>query len=227
MIMQLIRKDILLVKKYMIVIVAFIVAAQVLPMVFSTEPTAQDASFLIGLIFGQLIFFTTLSQLDSRYPKATALLCSAPYTRSTFVKARYVLLLLLFVFSYIVNIIVTLVLGSTSLLSPAFIIATLLIDVIIFGIYIPLEFRYGYTKVRFIYIAVIIVVAFLPQVIVGLLSPLNEGAQSSGSGIIENIFMATQSVPVPVLCLIMVVAIIAILYISIRKSIKIFNKKEL
>ena len=227
MLMQLIRKDLLIAKRYVIVMIAFIVLAQVLPMIFSAQSAAQNGSFLIGLIFGQLIFFTTLSQLDGRYPKATALLCSAPYTRNDFVKARYVLLLLLFVFCYVVNIIVTLILGSIPLISPIFLLAALLVDVIIFGIYIPLELRYGYTKVRFIYIAVILVIAFLPQLLVSLLSSINSGSQSINTEIIENIFSATQSIPVPVWCLILALVIVVVLYISFKKSLSIFNKKEL
>ena len=227
MLMQLIRKDLLLAKKYLIVMIAFIVAAQFLPMIFAGESVSQNASFLIGLVLGQLIFFTTLSQLDGRYTKATALLCSAPYTRDTFVKARYVLLLFLFVFSLIVNIIVTLVLGSIPHISPSFLLLTLLVDVIIFGIYIPLEIRYGYTKVRFIYMAIILVIAFLPQLLVNSLSSIGSEAQAASAGIIGSIVSGLQSVPILVWCVIMVVAIVAVLYISIRKSIKIFSKKEL
>lgn len=227
MLMHLIRKDFLLAGKYVIVMIIFIVAAQALPMVFAAQTAVQSGSFLIGLVFGQLIFYSTLSQLDGRYPKATALLCSAPYIRDTFVKARYVLLMLLFVLSYIVNIIVTLIIGATPLLSPTAVLVALLVDVIIFGIYIPLDFKYGFTKVRFIYVGLILVIAFLPQLFVRLFSTIDSGSQSSNTNIIDSILSGVQSIPMPVLCLIMVLATIAVLYISIRKSIKIFNRKEL
>ena len=227
MLMQLIRKDILLAKKYMIVMIAFIVFAQVLPMIFSAESAVQSGSFLVGLVFGQLIFFTTLSQLETRYPKATALLNAAPYTRSEFVKARYLLLLLLFVFSFVVNIIVTLILGSIPFVSPTFILVALLVDMIIFGIYIPLEYRYGYTKVRFIYIAVILVVAFLPQLLVRFSYTIEGSAQALDVSFFGEIYSVYQSIPLPVWCVILVAASAAVFYLSIRKSIKIFNKREL
>ena len=207
--------------------IAFIVLAQVLPMIFSAESAVQGGTFLVGLVFGQLIFFTTLSQLETRFPKATALLIAAPYTRNEFVKARYVLLLLLFVFSLVVNIIVTLILGSITLISPVFILVSLLVDMIIFGIYIPLEYRYGYTKVRFIYIAVILVIAFLPQLLVRFLYTIESTAQALDLSFLGKIYSAFQSIPLPVWCVILVAASAAVFYLSIQKSIKIFNNKEL
>ena len=228
MIMQLVRKDLLLAKKYLIVFIAFIVAAQILPMLFAADATAaQNGGFLVGLVFGQLMFFTTLSQLDGKYPKATALLCSAPYTRDTFVKAKYVLLLLLFIFTYIVNIIVTLIIGSMPFLTPTFLLLALTIDTIIFGIYIPLEIKYGYTKVRFIYMAVILVVAFLPQLISQFFYSIDFGAKPHESGILDKIFLAIDSAPTPVWCVIMVLVIVLVFFVSMKKSIIIFSNKEL
>ena len=227
MLMQLIRKDLLVAKKYVIILIVFIVAVQILPMFMSSESTVSIANFIFGLIFGQLIFFTTLSQLEGKFPKATALLCTAPYTRSTFVKAKYVLLLLLFVFCYIVNTIIMLIIDPSALLSPIVVLTALLVDAIIFGFYIPLELKFGYTKIRFIYIAVILFVAFVPQFLLSLLQALTSITQSAAGEFIVNIISAIQATPAPVLCLILALVIVAVLYISFKKSFSIFNKKEL
>jgi len=148
-----------------------------------------------------------------KYPKAEALLCSTPYSRSSLVKARYAFLLLIFAYCCVAYNILALLFANIKFLAPSSYLITLLICVILFGIYIPFQYKLGFEKTKYFFMIVIMGSPFL----LTLLIKVNIKVDITGF----------SAMPIFVQYLIPIVAIIAILFISMNVSIKIYSKKEL
>lgn len=88
MLINLVMKDFLLVKKYFLILLVF---AAIAPIYLSSQLQLNDGglvSFLLTVILMEYILFGTVSKFEDQY-KGAALLCATPYTRSAFVKAKY------------------------------------------------------------------------------------------------------------------------------------------
>ena len=92
MLINLVMKDFMLVKKYFLILLVF---AAIAPIYISTQIQLNDSGltgFLLTVILMEHILFSTISKFEDQYKGAT-LLCATPYTRSAFVKAKYLFLL--------------------------------------------------------------------------------------------------------------------------------------
>ena len=58
-------------------------------------------SFLITVIYAELILIQSVQLAETKYPKATTLLCSTPYPKSLIVLGKYVFSFILFIFCYL------------------------------------------------------------------------------------------------------------------------------
>ena len=150
---------------------------------------------------------------EMKYPKAEALLCATPYSRSTLVKARYAFLLLPFAYCWVAYNVLALISAKVEYLTPFNCLITLLISVIIFGVYTPIQYKLGFEKTKYFFMIVIMGSPFL----LTLLIKVNIKVDITGF----------SAMPIFVQYLIPIVAIIAILFISMNVSIKIYSKKEL
>ena len=216
MILQLVKKDFLIAKKLIFIILAIVC---IIPLFFLwTAPELAQwgvIPFLYMVILGELIIFQTLSQLEGKNPKAEALLCAAPYPRSAFAAEKYVLFLLIFAYCYFVHTIEMVLFNRTGLLNLPMILAVLLLAVIIFCVYLPFEFKYGFIKARFFYMIIILVLSMGPSLFTGIFPDFTVDL---------SVF---ASIPSFVLCLALAAASIVIFGISLAISIGIYEKKEL
>ncbi len=161
MLLSLIKKDLLLVKRYIPITAVFAVA---IPLFVATRIDIADGGFLsffLTVVYVQFLLISSLSMKEYKY-RGGALLCTTPYTRSMTVKAKYLFLLMIFIGT-------TLIYTATATFSPVEIplpsistigIALLLIT-IIYGIYIPLEYRLGYDRARYMTSILIFVIPFV------------------------------------------------------------------
>lgn len=111
MLINLVVKDILLVKKYFSILLVF---AAIAPIYLSTQLQLNDGGligFLLTVVFMEHILFSTISKFEDQY-KGAALLCATPYTRSAFVKAKYLFLLVVFLCASIIRMITSIIMPS-------------------------------------------------------------------------------------------------------------------
>lgn len=159
-ILALIKKDVFLVKKYLLVIFAICVA---FPIFINHNATSLMGltAFLITAIFAVYMALQSVALAETKYPKAEALLCASPYTRKYLVVARYLFFMCIFVITTAIYELVVAFLPDTAMLSLIDIALTLLIGSVLLGIYLPLQYKIGYEKMKYALMTVILLTPFL------------------------------------------------------------------
>lgn len=214
MIWNLVKKDILIAKKLVFVTMLVVIA---IPIFISwTAPLAPDfIPFLYMVVMAELLLLNAISQEEGKCPKAAALLCATPYTRHAFVIAKYLFLLVIFAYCYIVHTLVMLVMANSISLNPTTILTVFLLSVFIYGIYMPVEFKYGVTKAKFIFMIIILLFSLGPSMFVSFFTNINIDFSTlmGMSPLIKNFVLVSASV--------------AVFGTSMMTSMKIFSKKDL
>ncbi|MFD3449544.1 ABC-2 transporter permease [Microbacteriaceae bacterium 4G12] len=161
MLINLVKKDFILIKKYLLILLIF---AAVAPIYISSQLRLYDGgliSFLLTVLLVEYILFGTVSRLEDKY-KGSALICATPYTRKEFVKAKYLFLFIIFISIAVIRIMISLIMPSSieKLNINAFEI-TFLLTSIIFGILIPVQFKFGYEKTKLIWFFMMFIPPFV------------------------------------------------------------------
>lgn len=214
MLFRLIRKDLLLIKKYVFITMLILIA----PPIFTAwaAPSLSGFSpFLYMVVFGEIILFLSISQTEAKSPKAAALLCAAPYSRNSIVKAKYVLFLLIFAYCYVAYTLVMFAVNVENLLDLSTVLTVLLCGVIICGIYLPIEFKYGLVKAKFIFLILILAFSLGPTLFTNIFANVSID------------FSVLQAWPSNIKNIILVLANVVIFSISMSVSLRIYSKKDL
>jgi ABC-2 type transport system permease protein len=172
-------------------------------------------AFIYTIVFTELIICQAVSVEESKFPKAAALLCSSPYPRSTYVKAKYVFFFLLFLYCYIVFALMALIVPAIAAIDLTVVLSIFLFGMIVYGIYLPLYFKYGAEKTKFFFMICIFVVSF------GV--PLFYQSFAN----ISYVFSILESSPAIIKNAVLAIASITVWGISQRASIRIFSRKDL
>jgi len=214
MLFHLIKKDFLIAKTHILIILILI---GVMPLIYARlEPNMSGFfPFLYMVIVGEIVLLQSVSQLEAKNPKAAALLCTTPYVRNTIVKAKYVFFILIFTYCYVMHTVITLLVNKTNLLDANSILMVLLISVIIYGTYMPIEFKYGVIKAKFIFITTILVISLGPMLLSNLLPYITID------------FLLLPTIPPGIMNIVLALVSIAVFAVSMMVSLKIFSKKEL
>jgi hypothetical protein len=161
MLFNLVKKDFILAKKYWLLMLAFAIGA---PIYVETQTHTMSGGllgFLVTVLLSEYMIFNSVSMAEDKY-KGSALLSATPYTRKTLIKAKYLFILGIFVGCYILYTITAFLLPSymvtLNLLSLGI---SFLIVAIYYGFIVPLQYRFGYEKVRYISFFAIFIVPFL------------------------------------------------------------------
>lgn len=211
---HLVKKDFLLIKRYLplTAILAFGIPLFVL---WQVPILMGFTAFMMTVIFTVYIPLQSVSLAETKYPKTTALLCAAPYTRDAVVNARYIFLLILFAFCYLAYTILSSLVPQIKMLGAFDLILTSLIFSIIFGIYIPMLYKLGFEKIKYVMIIVLFATSFLLPSAVKLLA--NSGMS----------FSVVTDLPLPISYAALIAIIFVVVAISLSASIKIFQTKAL
>ncbi|MEQ2466899.1 ABC-2 transporter permease [Niallia sp. CLA-SR-H024] len=170
-------------------------------------------NFLISVIFTEFMLYQYVSIAEMKYPKATALLCGTPYSRSMLIKARYAFLLLIFTYCYVAYTVLALFVPKVEYLTLLSTLTALLISTILFGVYTPIQYKLGYERTKYFFSIVIVATPFILPALSNVDIRLD--------------FIELSAMSMLAKCLILIVAVIAILCISLIVSIKIYSKKDL
>ncbi|WP_100488340.1 ABC-2 transporter permease [Sporolactobacillus pectinivorans] len=215
MLLPLVKKDFILIKKYLAFLVLFAAIAPVY-MSQSLAPGSDHSIlfFLVVFVLEYVLFFQ-IARYEVQY-RGSAYLCATPYTRNAYVEAKYLFILLVFIGVTLIQIVTSLFVPSMAEgITLQSLGITLLILSLSFGIIIPALFKFGYDKLKFVLYFMIILTPFL-------LTPLVRWYQSSGISL-------SVPLPIPQTIRTFLLYFIALLicFVSMFISIKIYEKKDL
>lgn len=178
MIFNIVKKDFILAKRYLLLVFIFAIVGP-----FFIESKAGFVgggfiSFFITAFFIQYMLFSSISMAEYKY-KGSIHLCVTPYTRKLIVKGTYLFILTGFILSTfiyialasltpinipIINISVDLPFPATWIVGTSF-----LVIAIYFSIIIPLQYKFGYEKTKYMLSSFIFVFPFiLPRLVVAI-----------------------------------------------------------
>lgn len=154
MLFHLIKKDILIIKKYVLIMLA---AAVLIPpfMLWRAPQYTGVLGFMLSVIFCVFMLLQYVSLKEYQFPKAATLLCAAPYSRRMIVLSKYIFCMATYLICCVIYGIETLIvpgLGSCDL--KLFVLMFFIISVFI-GIYLPIQYKLGYEKTKFAFVVVI------------------------------------------------------------------------
>ena len=157
MILQLLKKDCIIAKNYVAAVILIGVGLPVL--LVWKQPQMLEVFALPGAVFiSSVAFNLAVSEKENMYPKATALLCATPYNRGKLVEEKYLLYFLIYLYCCVVFRIEMQVipqLAAVDFVRSAVIVFW--IQVICMGIFLPIQYRFGYEKTKLF--AMLLVVA--------------------------------------------------------------------
>lgn len=217
MVLQLVKKDFLLAKKYALIMPLM---AIILPLIMSSEK-GMGLGFIVFLwtaLAVQISLTGTVSVVETKYSKGAALLCAVPYTRSMYVKSKYLYDLFIFVCYCLIYSAAALVFPDSLIRPDWFSIGIVFLAItLIRGTLIPLEIKLGYQKTKYISMLFIF---FIPFVLPTLMNAL-------GLDISMFSFNLADKIPQLAVNIIPFILAFAAAGASLAISIGIYSKKDL
>lgn len=209
---HLFKKEFLLIKRNILWMSGIIVLLPIL----ITLSTDRESIEGIGLVYAgvliTLLCVQYLSLADYQFPKGEALLATLPYSKKQMILARYS-------FCFSVPLIMTLLfaletqlIAKIQLLSLGAFISLICIITLFLSVYLPVQYRFGYEKTRFIFLVSILVLTLGSNVYLSQI----------GKVIIQNFATLSDKQ----FTVILLGSCIALLGLSIVVSIKIYENKD-
>ena len=172
--------------------------------------------FLYMVILMELSFMQSVATEEEKSPKATALLCAAPYPRKSYVIAKYICYPIFYGVCIAIYSIIAAVYSGLGFLNITEALTVFLVGAILYGIYTPIAIKYGITKARLVFTVAILLISLGPTLVVQVFHP--------DMKLILSLMQNVSSAAVPI---ILGIAGIIILILSMIISVHIFEKKEL
>ena len=163
MLFHLIKKDFLIVKKYVLIM---LVTAVLIPpfMLWCTPEYTGILGFMLSVIFCVFMLVQYVTLKEYQFPKAATLLCATPFSRKMIVLSKYIFCIAIYVACCIIYAIETLVVPGLGTIDATLFLLMLLVTSVFIGIYLPVQYKLGYAKTKFVFAVVIMASPFiLPQ----------------------------------------------------------------
>lgn len=163
MIFNLIKKDILIVKKY--VLIMFAAAVFIPPFMLWRAPEYTGIfGFILSTIFCVLMLLQYVLLKEYQFPKAATLLCAAPFSRKMMVLSKYIFCMAIYVACCVIYAIETILIPALGTVNIMIFFLMLFVISAFIGIYLPVQYKIGYEKTKFAFVVVIMASPFiLPQ----------------------------------------------------------------
>lgn len=174
MLLHLIKKDILLTWKYMLLMAALccFYPPFVLHQISGEAAAYAGAvSYILMTFFSVLFVLLQSFQKEAMYPKASAFLCALPYSRRDLVLGKYLFLLGSYLGCCLIYRIETLLLPALGGFGPALAIPMFAGIALLLGVYLPVQYRLGYESTKYFFIAAILGTSFLLPLCIKYLPP--------------------------------------------------------
>ncbi len=163
MLFHLIKKDVLIVKKYVLIMLA---AAVLIPpfMLWRAPQYTGILGFMLSVIFCVFILLQYVSLKEYQFPKAATLLCATPYSRRMIVLSKYIFCMVTYLTCCVIYGIETFIVPGLGSCDIKLFVLMFFITSVFIGIYLPAQYKLGYEKTKFAFVVVIMASPFiLPQ----------------------------------------------------------------
>lgn len=154
MLLQLVKKDFLIVKKYVLLMAAVCILFPIF-LLWRMPEFAGIFGFVLVTVFSILMLLQYVSLKETQYPKASTLLCALPFSRKNIVLSRYI-------FCIVIYFACCLIFGIEALLFPTLQNVSYKIPIVLFllvslclSIYLPIQYKVGYEKTKLFFTVLI------------------------------------------------------------------------
>lgn len=173
MLFNLVKKDLILAKKYLAILFVFSIIAPIFIEMKTEFMSGGFLGFFITALFTQYMLFNTVSMMEHK-SKGSVLLCATPYTRKALVKAKYLFILVIFICNCLIYTVTFYFIPTgIPMLNASIFGISLLILVTIFGAVIPLQYQFGYEETKYISWFFVFISPFVLPIIIKLLKSNN------------------------------------------------------
>lgn len=211
MLFALLKKDFLIVKKYVLIMLLFIFLIPPF-MRWRTPEFTGVLGFILSVIFAVFMLLQYVSLKEYQSPKAATLLCATPFTRKAIVLSKYIFCMAIYVVCCIAFGIETLVIPGLGTANVTIFARMFLVTALFIGVYLPVQYKLGYEKTKFAFVVVIMASPIILPVLMRM----------------ENLNLDLLSMLSPYLiCGGIVLIGLVVLAISAALSVKIYNKADL
>lgn len=160
MLFALLKKDFLIVKKYVLIMLLFIILIP--PFMRWRTPTFTGVlGFTLSVIFAVFMLLQYVSLKEYQFPKAATLLCATPFSRKATVLSKYIFCMIIYVICCIVFEIETLVIPGLGTADITVFALMFLVTSVFIGAYLPMQYKLGYEKTKFAFMVVIMASPFV------------------------------------------------------------------
>lgn len=212
MTLSLLKKDLLLAKRF-IWMIAILVIVLPLFILARTPGLSGASSFLLTVLFAELILGQYIAMTELKYPQAETLLCSTPYTRKSQVLAKYMTFMLVFGYCCVVYAAMALVFPQAMPFSVDAVLIGLLCSSLIYGVYTPVQYKLGVERTKYFFMIILLLAAFGMLLMLNLFSHIDLSQLATIPVVVWRVAAAAAS------CL--------LLWLSIGISVRIYRRKAL
>ena len=199
MVLALLRKDFLIVKKYVLIMLLFILLIP--PVMRWRTPEFTGAfGFILSVIFAVFMLLQYVSLKEYQFPKAATLLCATPFTRKAMVLSKYIFCMAIYVICCIAFGIETLVIPGLETADITIFALMFLVTALFIGVYLPVQYKLGYEKTKFAFVVVIMASPIILPLLMrmdglnlGFLSTLSPYLICGGIVLIGFVFLAISA----------------------------------
>ena len=160
MLYHLIKKDFILVKKYLLMLIGM---PALIPLYVGSRPIGNAA--LIGFMWSAVYTLSMTMQYiflkESQSPKALALLCASPYPRWLLVAAKYSLFPILHLISCLFFLVESLAIPGLATLPVQAYASVLFANSLFFSFFMPLQYKLGFEQVKLLLMLMIVAATWL------------------------------------------------------------------
>lgn len=154
MVLSLLKKDFLIVKKYVLIMFFFIILIPPV-MRWRTPEFTGVLGFILSVIFSVFMLLQYVSLKEYQFPKAATLLCATPFSRKEMVLSKYIFCMAIYVICCIVFEIETLLIPNLGTADIRLFALMFLVTSIFIGLYLPVQYKLGYEKTKFAFMVII------------------------------------------------------------------------
>lgn len=152
MLFALLKKDFLLVKKYVLFMVLFVVLIPPF-MRWTASEFAGTFGAIISILISSTMMLHSLSLKEYQFPKAATLLCATPFSRKAIVLSKYIFCMAVYGACCIILVIVGLLIPQLGTADIKLFVLMFLAISVYTGVYLPIQYKLGYEKAKFAFAA--------------------------------------------------------------------------
>ncbi|MEE0434297.1 MAG: ABC-2 transporter permease [Peptococcaceae bacterium] len=214
MLLHLMLKDLLIIKKY--VLLGLLVAIFVPPFLLWRNPELAAAlGPIFSSVFGTFMPLMYLGEKENKYTNATQLLAATPYSRKWMVASKYLISLLIFGTCTLIFWVETLLFPSLGHFNGPLEAVLFMMTALFLSIYWPLYYKIGYDNTKYSFVFVI------------MATPILTGAIDQMPQLRTSILSLMTTLTPPVFFTSLIAVSFILLIISAYLSIRVYNRADL